>query len=192
MSNQLGFCIEQDQCIGCFTCQIACKDKNNLDLGQNFRRVREFAGGGYTKTGEAYQQNVYAYWISLSCNHCENPKCLENCPTGAISKRAEDGVVLINRDRCIGCGYCTWSCPYGAPQLNTKTGKMGKCDFCQDLLAKGEEPVCVTACPMRVLHFGKLEDLKKQYGGTATIKGLPEETITHPSLVIVPHKNAAP
>ena len=192
MAGQLGFHVQQDRCIGCFTCQIACKDKNDLEVGQLFRRVREIAGGGYTGVGNnAYQADVYAYWISLGCNHCQDPPCVKNCPTGAMQKRPEDGVVFVDQNKCIGCRYCVWSCPYGAPQYNPKIGKVGKCDFCRDLLAQGEPPACVAACPMRVLDFGPLDELKKKYGGSNQIKGLPDPNLTKPSLLITPHRDAA-
>ena len=189
MSEQLGFYFQQDRCIGCFTCQIACKDKNDLEVGQRFRKVHEFAGGGYTQTGRGLVNNVYAYWLSMSCNHCEDPICVKNCPTHALQKRAEDGIVFIDQNQCIGCRYCVMSCPYGAPQFNPKTGKTGKCDMCKDLLAKGEKPVCVTACPMRLLDCGKLDELRKKYQGVDQIKGMPEPK-TKPSFVITPHRDA--
>ena len=154
MSEQLGFYFQQDRCIGCFTCQVACKDKNNLEVGQRFRKVHEFAGGGFTATNKGFVNDVYAYWLSMSCNHCQEPSCVKNCPTGALQKRADDGVVFIDQQKCVGCRYCLMSCPYGAPQYNPKIGKTGKCDMCKDLLAKGEKPICVTSCPTRVLDFG--------------------------------------
>ncbi|HHY60255.1 MAG TPA: dimethylsulfoxide reductase subunit B [Clostridia bacterium] len=188
--KQLAFYLNQQRCTGCFTCQIACKDKNDLPLGQLFRRVHEVAGGGYTESGGAFRHNVYAYWISLSCNHCQEPLCVKNCPTGAMQKREEDGIVFVDQNRCIGCRYCTWSCPYGAPEYNPEKGKTGKCDFCQDLLERGEPPACVAACPMRALDFGTLEELAQKYGGVNQIKGLPDPGFTKPSLLITPHRDA--
>ena len=190
MSGQLGFHLQQGYCAGCFTCQIACKDKNDLEVGQRFRRVREYEGGGFARTERGLIHNVYAYWLSMSCNHCEDPVCVKNCPTGAMQKRPEDGIVFVDQARCIGCRYCQMSCPYGAPQYNPKIGKMGKCDFCQDLLARGGQPACVEACPMRVLTFGSLEELRKLHGGVRQIKGLPAPDRTNPSLVITPHRHA--
>jgi len=190
MTKQLGFYVRQDRCVGCFTCQIACKDKHDLAVGQNFRKVKKIEGGGYTKDGLGYVNNVYAFWTSLACNHCKNPKCVTGCPTGAMTKNPEDGIVYVNQSKCIGCGYCAMNCPYGAPQLNVKTGKMGKCDLCRDLLAKGERPACVEACPMRVLDYGDMDELKKKYEGSADGKGLPDSVITEPSLLIHPHRHA--
>lgn len=189
MSGQRGFYLRQDRCIGCFTCQIACKDTNDLDVGQCFRKVHEFAGGGYSKTDKGFTNNVYAYWLSMSCNHCQEPLCVKNCPTGAMQKRPEDGIVFIDQTKCVGCRYCIMSCPYGAPQYNPKTGKTGKCDMCKFLLDKGEQPVCVSACPMRVLEAGNVEELQQKYQGVQQIKGMPEPK-TKPSFVITPHRDA--
>lgn len=190
MAEQMGFVTEQDHCIGCKACQVACKDKNELEVGQLWRQVTEIEGGTYYEEGAALRSNIYAYWTSLSCNHCADPKCVKNCPTGAMHKRTEDGVVLVDQEKCIGCKLCSWSCPYGAPQFNDKLGKMGKCNFCLDLQKQGKDPACVSACPTRALHYGKLDELKKKYTGINTTKGLPDPTITNPSLVITPHKDA--
>lgn len=189
MSEQLGFYFQQDRCIGCFTCQVACKDKNDLAVGQNFRRVHEFEGGGYKRKGEGLVNDVYAYWLSMSCNHCADPVCIKGCPTGAMQKQSDNGIVFIEQARCIGCRHCVITCPYGAPQFNPKTGKTSKCDMCKDLLAKGEKPVCVTGCPMRVLDLDDLDELRKKYQGVDQIKGMPEPK-TKPSVVIKPHRSA--
>lgn len=190
MADQLGFVMEQMNCTGCKACQMACKDKNDLEVGQLWRRVTEISGGGYFLGGDAIKPNVYAFWTSIGCNHCEDPLCVKNCPTGAMHKRAEDGIVLVDETKCIGCRYCAWSCPYGAPQYNPQKGKMGKCDFCQDYLEEGKDPACVAACPLRNIHYGNIEELKKQYQGTNQTNGMPDPCITKPSLIIVPHKDA--
>ena len=188
MAKQYGFYVDQQHCIGCFTCQVACKDKNDLPVGIRWRRVREFQGGDTIIENDVFKSNVFAYWLSLACNHCEIPKCAINCPTGAMYKREEDGIVLVDQDKSIGCGYCTWSCPYEAPQLSGKT--VTKCNFCIDLQAQGKNPACVDACIMRVLEYGPIDELRKKYGNVAQIKGLPDPSITKPSLVITPHKKA--
>ncbi len=188
MAKQYGFHIDQQNCIGCFTCQIACKDKNNLAADLRWRKVHEFHGGTTLEENGVYRSSVYSNWLSLACNHCEKPKCVENCPTGAMHKRAEDGIVLVDQDKCIGCGYCVWSCPYEVPQVHEKTAT--KCNFCVDLQAQGKNPACVDACIMRVLHFGPIEELRQKYGKISEVKGLPSADITKPSLVITPHRDA--
>ncbi|MBM7854110.1 anaerobic dimethyl sulfoxide reductase subunit B (iron-sulfur subunit) [Desulfohalotomaculum tongense] len=175
--GQKGFYFDMTICIGCKTCQVACKDKNELPVEVLFRKVRTFEGGKYPKP--------WVYHLSMSCNHCAEPKCVKNCPTGALYKR-KDGIVAHNRERCIGCQYCVWSCPYGAPNYLEEEGKSGKCDMCADLIDKGKNPACVDACMMRALHFGDLEELKAKYGGTSNIKVLPDSGITKPSILINP------
>ena len=190
--KQLGFHINLERCNGCLTCQIACKDKNDLPMGCLYRQVHEIAGGGYTEVNNVVKANVFAYWIPMSCNHCKDPMCVKNCPTGAMQKRPEDGIVFVDQSKCIGCQYCVCSCPYDAPQYDPDKGKTGKCDLCKDLLSQGEQPACVAACPMRALDFGPMEELKQKYGGVERVKGLPEPNLTKPSLLITPHRDAAP
>lgn len=177
---QLGFHYDMSTCIGCRVCQIACKDKNNLKVGVLYRKVYDMESGVYPTPRIDH--------LSLGCNHCADPKCTKNCPTGALHKRPEDGIVLHDKEKCIGCKLCLWSCPYGVPQYKEDEGKAGKCDLCADLLAAGEKPACVTACVMRALEVGDIEELRKKYGNTASVKGLPDAAITHPSLCITTKK----
>lgn len=187
--SRLAFFFDSSTCSGCKTCQVACKDKNDLPVGQVWRRVYEVTGGGWKKTGPSWTQDVFAYNLSLSCNHCEDPICAKNCPTRAIQKR-EDGIVLIDQDSCIGCKYCAWACPYGALQFNPEKGVMGKCDLCADYVDQGKNPSCVDACPMRALDFGDYEDLLSKYGEPSHIHPLPDPSITRPSILVRPHRSA--
>ncbi|HWI51547.1 MAG TPA: DMSO/selenate family reductase complex B subunit [Symbiobacteriaceae bacterium] len=190
MSKQLGFFVNSMQCAGCKTCQVACKDRANLEVGQLFRKVVKHEEGDWVKRGNAWISNVTAYWLSISCNHCENPACVNVCPTGAMHKRAEDGVVMVDQDRCVGCQSCVWACPYDAPQYNPTIGKVAKCDLCADRLAEGKRPVCVDACPFQLISFGEIDKLEQEKGGTAWIKGLANPTRTKPALRINPPKGA--
>lgn len=144
-------------CSGCKACQAACKDKNNLPLGVLWRRVIEVSGGAWLPRGAAWTNTVFAYNLSVACNHCLHPKCAGVCPTGAYEVRA-DGIVLLDTSKCMGCGYCAWACPYGAPQYNPEAGTMTKCNFCFDDLEQGLPPACVAACPMRVLDYAEVPD----------------------------------
>jgi anaerobic dimethyl sulfoxide reductase subunit B len=187
---QLGFYINQSLCSGCKACTVACKDKNDLDVGINYRRVYSYEEGDYIQNGGSIVQNIKAFYFSISCNHCASPKCLPNCPTGAIEKRKKDGVVIIHQDTCIGTQYCVMACPYGGPQFNQKLMKSNKCDFCIDLQEKGEDPVCVSTCIMRAIEFGPIEELRQKYGNINEIKGMTSASLTGPNLVITPHRDA--
>ena len=188
--TQLGFFIDLTKCTGCQTCTVACKDAHNLEVGRNFRKVLEAESGSWKqdKATGAWHQDVCAYYVSISCNHCADPACVKVSPTTAHFKRKEDGLVLIDRDKCIGCGMCAKACPYGAPQLDTVAKKMTKCDACQDRLAKGLNPVCVDSCPQRAIEFGPIEELRRKHGKLAQIAPLPDPAQTKPSLVIRPPK----
>lgn len=190
MAKQLGFYIDLRSCSGCKACQIACRDRNNSNVGVLWRRVYEVGGGNWVKQGEAWVDNTFHYFVSSSCSHCTNPACVPACPTGALSKSAEDGIVSIDQTKCIGCRYCEWACPYGAPQFNAETGTMGKCDFCKDYLAEGKPPACVASCQMRVLHYGDIEELRAQYGTTGDIFPFPDPSMTHPNTTFTPHKDS--
>jgi anaerobic dimethyl sulfoxide reductase subunit B (iron-sulfur subunit) len=168
---------------------VACKDRHGLRVGLLWRRVYEVAGGEWTRTGEAWTSSVFAYNMSLACNHCEDPICVEICPTRALTKR-DDGVVLLDSERCVGCRYCSWACPYGAPQYDDQAGHMTKCSFCVEDLDAGRPPVCVAACPLRALDFGDRAELEEKYGAVGKVFPLPETHLTDPSLVVTPHKEA--
>ncbi len=179
---------DASSCSGCKACQASCKDHNGLRAGLLWRRVYEVAGGGWTKVGGAFTQDVFAWNLSLSCNHCEEPVCAEVCPTGAIRRRP-DGVVLLDSEKCMGCRYCEWACPYGAPRFDDARGVMTKCMLCSDRLDEGLAPSCVSACPMRALDFGPRDEME----GAAEAAGfpLPDPRLTRPAMQLVPHAAAA-
>ena len=190
MAKQLAFHINSSQCGNCRACQVACQDKNNLPVAIRWRRVVQYGGGSWVKQGNLMKPNgVFNYSVSLACMHCEDPACVNVCPAGAMTKRA-DGVVLVNQDQCVGCRYCEWACPYGAPHFDEAKCVMTKCTFCEDLLAQGQNPACVDACPMRAIEFGELSELRAKYGNTMDVEPLPASWITHPSVVITPHRHA--
>jgi anaerobic dimethyl sulfoxide reductase subunit B (iron-sulfur subunit) len=184
---QLAFYFDSSACSGCKACQVACKDKHNLEVGRLWRRVYEVSGGEWTQAGDAWQTTAYAYHLSIACNHCEVPICSQVCPTNAIYKRS-DGIVLIDSGRCIGCKYCSWACPYGALQYNPTDGVMTKCTFCFDEIDAGNPPVCVSACPMRVLDYGDRQELELSHREAKSPYPLPDTDLTNPALVITPHR----
>lgn len=142
--TQLGFFVDVSKCSGCKTCAVACKDAHNLPVGMNFRKVHEYAGGNWKQAADgSWTQDVFGYYVSLGCNHCSDPACVKVCPTKAHHKRAEDGLVVIDATKCIGCGLCAQACPYHAPVLDETAHKMRKCDACFDRLQRGLQPICV-------------------------------------------------
>jgi len=178
--GRLGFYFDMTKCSGCRACQVACKDRNNLKVGQLFRKVYTYETGKFPNPG--------FYNFSATCNHCANAKCVSGCPTKAMHY-GDDGTVQHDIDKCIGCQYCVWNCPYGAPQYLEDLGKSRKCDACKDLRDAGGNPVCVDACNMRVIEFGDLDELRAKHAGeelVSTIAVLPDESITEPSLLIKP------
>ncbi|MCL5957970.1 MAG: 4Fe-4S dicluster domain-containing protein [Chloroflexi bacterium] len=145
---------ERALCTGCHTCAVACKDWKDIPAGPvNLRRVTSIERGTYP--------NVSVIHDSVSCNHCVNAACVPACPAGAIHQRPSDGVVVVDRDACIGasaCGkMCYAVCPYGAPQFGPEANpRMQLCDLCLDRLQAGKQPVCVDACPLRVLSLASV------------------------------------
>jgi anaerobic dimethyl sulfoxide reductase subunit B (iron-sulfur subunit) len=187
--KQYAFYFDSSACSGCKACQMACKDRHGLRVGLLWRRVYEVAGGNWTRRGEAWISSVFAYHVSLACNHCQRPICVEVCPARAITRRP-DGIVLIDAARCLGCKYCSWACPYGAPQYDAEAGHMTKCTFCVDDLDAGRPPACVAACPLRALDFGDRAELEAKYGPLEAVYPLPANELTEPALVLTPHQSA--
>lgn len=192
MIEHPAFFLDPQRCTGCKTCVIACRDKNDLGPGIRWRRVVEFCGGDWQRQADgSLIQDVFAYYVSISCNHCRDPICTAACPTTAMHQDA-DGIVRVDPDKCVGCRYCQWVCPYSAPQYDEAAGQVGKCDFCRDELQRGGSPACVAACPTRALHFGNHEELTEKYGQAALMAPLPPNELTRPNLILEPHKDAQP
>lgn len=190
MLMQLYFYFNQATCMGCNACMVACKDKNNLSAGIQYRRLTESTTGGYVHQNEAVIPSIQSFYTSIACNHCSRAKCVENCPTTAMHKSQDDGTVAVDHNKCVGCRYCVWACPYGAPQYNESIGKMTKCDMCRDLRQRGEKPACVSACPISALDFGTLEEMRSKYGNVIQIETGRNIIDTNPNMVLTPHKNS--
>ena len=190
MTLQLGFYFDSSVCSGCRACQMACRDKNNLESNQMWRQVIEVNGGSWSVQDDAWRSTAFAYNLSVACNHCEEPICMNVCPTRSITKR-EDGIVVINQETCAGCRYCEWACPYGAPRYDISAGIMTKCNLCVDRIENGLSPACVSVCGLRALEFGEISSFEDRHGEKDLIYPLPEDSLTGPSLVIKPHRSAS-
>lgn len=182
--TQQAFYFDGTRCTGCKTCEIACKDYKDIELGLTYRRVYELTAGETVKSSDgSITTNCSCYSLSLACNHCTSPICVEVCPTGAMHKESETGIVLVDTTKCIGCGYCHMSCPYNAPQVNRSKGYSVKCDGCFERVTEGQKPVCVEACPARALDFVAEEEAAKK-GDQGAIAPLPDPGFTNPNLYI--------
>ncbi len=174
-NKQHGFFFTADNCIGCHACEAACSEKNENPAHLAFRSVGYVEGGSYP---DYKRMN-----ISMACNHCDNPVCLKGCPTRAYTKHVEYGAVLQDPETCFGCGYCTWVCPYNAPQLDPIKGQVSKCNMCVDRLEVGLKPACVSACVGNALDFGVVENTPENREQCKTeIPGFPTPEITQPNI----------
>lgn len=137
MSKQRYFIFNPNNCFGCNGCTAACVNVNQTTSEKNWRTVH--------KIPPENKKNNTLY-ISMSCNHCENPPCLSACPTNSYIKRESDGVVIHNSETCIGCKYCMMACPYDAIKWDENLTIVTKCHFCYERLDENEEPACVKSC----------------------------------------------
>jgi formate dehydrogenase iron-sulfur subunit len=173
--EQYGFHVDLDRCTGCKACVTACHSLNGLDEGETWRFVGMLHGG----TVEAPVQKT----VTTACHHCADPACLNGCPVSAYEKDPVTGIVKHLDDQCIGCQYCTLTCPYEVPQYNQKLGIVRKCDMCSDRLSAGEAPACVQACPNEAISIRVVtkESMLENAQSDAFLPGAPSPGITAPS-----------
>ena len=143
-----------NKCVGCLACSISCKVINNVPVGSYWNKVLRVGPNPRTEGGQ--WPDVYTYFLTVQCQHCENPECVHVCPTEA-SHIAADGTVQIDKSKCIGCQFCAMACPYGVRYLNEEEGVVEKCTLCEQKIAQGELPQCVAQCGGRARFFGDLE-----------------------------------
>jgi len=173
MAKQLGFLVNADLCIGCHTCGMACKNQYHQAVGIVWRQLIPLPT-------ELYPHEERA-WFSLACNHCANPACVAACPTDAISKREEDGIVILDMDKCEGYQDCIKECPYNAPKYDPALEKSSKCHLCYERVDAGLNPACVQSCPTGALQFIEIDTFDEpdtmQYP-----PGLPRREDVNPSV----------
>lgn len=150
--EQWGFVFSNEDCIQCHACEVACKSWRGVPPGIKWRRVINIWYGSYP--------DVTCSSVSVTCLHCVEPACVDACPTGAVTKRAADGLVLVDVEKCTGCQACLEACPYDAPQFGDD-GAMQKCDMCRPGGPGGsnalqQAPPCVSTCPTQALVLRKM------------------------------------
>jgi Fe-S-cluster-containing dehydrogenase component len=168
---RLGLVVDLDTCVGCHACATACKQWNTSGtIGplSDERPHSKDPSGSWLNRIHSYEVGDSPHSktvnIPMSCMHCETADCVTVCPTGASYKREEDGIVLIDQDKCMGCNLCSWACPYGARELDTDSGTMKKCTLCVDRIYDEElpvaerQPACVLTCPTSSRVFGDFDD----------------------------------
>ncbi|MDP2737780.1 MAG: 4Fe-4S dicluster domain-containing protein [Pseudorhodobacter sp.] len=207
--KRLGLVIDLDTCVGCQACVTACKGWNDQGAAGPMDDENPYGAdpsGVFFNLVHSYQvqpDDGVAQIVNFprSCLHCADAPCVTVCPTGASTKRVEDGIVLVNEAACIGCGLCAWACPYGAREINPARGVMQKCTLCVDriynetLREADREPACVRTCPTGARHFGDLADPRSSVSRLVAERGgydLMPEMATRPTNQYLPPRKKGP
>lgn len=182
--------IDLDRCSGCDSCVASCKLENNIPLGEYWNRVNVVGPSG---TWPRIEQ----YWLPTQCQQCENAPCIAVCPTGASYRDEENGLVLVDKETCIGCQACIDACPYGARSLNEELNVVEKCTCCVQRLREGEKPACVHNCCCGARYFGDLDDPESDAAKAVAAAGpenchqLPDPSGAAPRTIYILHASTA-
>ncbi len=162
--TQKSIITDLNRCVGCLGCSVACKALNGVPIGNYWNKVVR-VGPTPDKDGSGKWPDVYMYFLTISCQHCENPECVAVCPTGA-SHKLDDGTVQIDKSKCIGCQFCVMACPYGVRYLNEDERVVEKCTLCEQKLNQGELPQCVSQCGGNARWIGDMDEGLDSFVGT--------------------------
>ena len=182
--TRMALVIDLDACVGCHACATVCKQENNVELGSFWSNVLDIGPTGKFP-------DVEMYFLPVLCQQCDDPVCVAGCPTGASYKR-KDGIVLVDKDRCIGCQYCVMACPYGVRCYNHEAGVVEKCTLCAHRVDAEEKPACVNTCPAKARTFGDLDDPNSEVSRKIRTAGKAvhrlEDVGNHPCVAYILHK----
>jgi len=171
--------VDLRRCIGCQACSVACKAEFDVPLGVFRTWVKKIEKGRYPRVSNSFLPSL--------CNQCENPICLQNCPTRA-TYQLDNGIVVVDEHRCIGCKYCIASCPYNVRHVNPFKKIVQKCEFCRHRVEAGLEPACVATCPTEALIFGNMLDPESEISkalATNAVQVLKPDRATYPQVYYI-------
>lgn len=149
MISRNHFIFNKNKCVGCEACVVACINENGEQITERWRSIKS--------SNTLKVPSLPLYYLSLACGHCEEAPCMKYCPALAFKRSNKTGAVLHIEDNCIGCKYCIWQCPYGAPKYNSGKGIVDKCTFCESRLIDGQKPACTSLCPTGALDYSYSE-----------------------------------
>jgi Fe-S-cluster-containing dehydrogenase component len=181
--------VDLDRCSGCHSCEVACKMENGIGLGVYWNKVLTVGPAGTFP-------DLEMYWLPVQCQQCEDAACVSACPTGASYRDPKTNVVLINKEKCLGCKYCVMACPYGVRWFNEDEKVVEKCTLCPQLTSAGEVPACVHNCSTAARIFGDLDDPESDVSkaiaaaGEENVHSLPDAG-NHPATRYILHKKTA-
>jgi len=185
MNKQLAFVIDLKRCIGCDTCVVGCKVENSVDDGHFRLQVLDSNQDPIHEKPKGVFPNLSQYWVPTMCHHCVDAPCIKACPTNTLWRRDEDGVVMLDVDKCVGCMRCGEECPYDALSFDEQSGSADKCTMCEHRLEDDLQPSCQVVCPTRAIQFGDINDTASDVSkalGTRQYKVLGESSGAKPQI----------